>query len=147
MQFTLPSYEVVLEIHDELVIAGSGGLKGLPHPEAIKSAIHRPMRYMYYDGECNIHTVCAVLIDSLARNHAFADGNKRTALMTTLYTYIINDHKLTYNWVMNQQYEELVLWVVNEKPPINQIAGRLAELAEEFKQRFIDKVKDRLDIT
>lgn len=145
MQFLLPSYEVVIELHD-IVLEEAGGLPGIPHPEIVKSAIARPERYMHYDGECDIHTVCAVLIDSLARNHAFADGNKRTALMTTLYTYIINDHKLTYNWVMNNKYEELVLYVVEKKPPINEIADILEALAEEFKQTFLDKLKDKLDL-
>lgn len=136
MEFRLPSFEIVVQLHDEIVLKESEGKAGLPHPEAIHSAIGRPMRYMHYEKQdCTIHTVCAVLIDSIARNHAFTDGNKRTALITMLYTYIINGVKLTYGWVMNERYEELVLWVVNEKPTIKEIRNRLEELSNQFKSK------------
>lgn len=141
MEFKLPSFDIVVELHDKLVLAVSGGRKGLPHPDAIHSAVGRPMRYMHYDGNCTIHTVCAVLIDSLARNHAFADGNKRTALITTLYTYILNGTELSYTWIMNEEYEKLVLWVVEDKPSVPKIAEKLEELAEKYKQSLLGKIK------
>lgn len=144
MEFKLPSYDIVVSIHDNIVLATSGGRAGLPHPEAVHSALGRPMRYMHYDNECTIHTVCAVLIDSLARNHAFADGNKRTALITMLYTYILNKENLSYGWMMNKRYEELVLWVVEDKPTIKEIATRLEKLAKQFQQSRLGRLKHRL---
>jgi death-on-curing protein len=61
-----------------------GGIKGVPNPALVQSAIQRP-----YNGHYRtIERKAAALIQSVAGNHGFADGNKRTALilMHTLLT-------------------------------------------------------------
>lgn len=77
MQIYLPVEEIIMELHDAIIDV-SGGKKGVLKPGVINAAIHRPKTYLSYHENCNIHTVCGVLLDSIARNHAFADGNKRT---------------------------------------------------------------------
>lgn len=136
MQFKLPVYENILRIHD-LALSLGGGLEGILHPDRIEAALQRPQSYMNYDDGCDIHLVCAILLHSLACDHPFTEGNKRTALLTILLTYQVNDVDLHITYVLNKKYTELVLWVVNEKPNVKEIAPKLKKLAEEFEPSLL----------
>jgi death on curing protein len=61
-----------------------GGLAGIPNPGLVASAIERPYNGHYR----SISRKCAALVESVSRNHGFADGNKRTTiiLLHTLLT-------------------------------------------------------------
>ncbi len=54
-----------------------GGLAGIPNPSLVQSAIERPYSGHYR----SISIKCAALVESVSRNHGFADGNKRTAII------------------------------------------------------------------
>ncbi len=132
MQFVLPSADTILEIH-EIVINQYGGLHGVPHPDRIEAALQRPRTYMDYQNEYGIHVVAALILDSFARNHAFADGNKRTALLAMLMTYNLNNiTKIRYDLHMNKAFEELVLEVTTKKPTIKVLQAKLRQLIEEY---------------
>jgi prophage maintenance system killer protein len=72
------------------------------------------------------------MIDSIARYHGFNDGNKRTALMTTLFTYRKNGVHFKATMTMNKKFDALVMWTVKKKPEIPEIEQRLRKLREEF---------------
>jgi len=131
MEFKLPSFETILGIH-QLVIVGYGGLEGVPRPELIHSALARPQHHMAYSSECDIHLVAALILDGIARDHAFADGNKRTALLSMLMTYRLNAINLEYSLMMNKKFEALVLKVAQDKPDITKLRTELSELVHTF---------------
>lgn len=132
MRFLIPSFDTVVEIHT-IIIETYGGLPGIPHPELLDAALHRPENYTQFSKSYDIHLVAAIILDSIARNHAFADGNKRTALITTLMVYNLNSvSKLDYTLHMNDKFEELVLHVTQKHPSIETTRMRLAELIEDF---------------
>jgi death on curing protein len=64
-----------LSAHDRAL--SFGGLAGIPNPSLVQSAIGRPYSGHY---RC-ISRKCAALVESVSRNHGFADGNKRTAII------------------------------------------------------------------
>ncbi len=138
MEFRLPSFDTVIEIH-EIVFELDGGLEGVPHPEYIHASLGRPQSYMMYDDGCDIHLVAAIVLHSFVRNHAFADGNKRTALLTTLFTYNGNSKhlggkRLSYGKNANKELEALVLKVAGKNPPeISEIREELEEIIERIK--------------
>lgn len=68
----------VIEIHDA-VLATSGGRPGILKPNELESGVNRP-RSGYYN---HLFEEAAALMDSLANNHCFNDGNKRTAFVAT----------------------------------------------------------------
>ena len=68
----------VVAIHD-VAIRVLGGMNGLRDMGALASAIMRPL-IGYYDG---LVDEAAALLESLAMNHPFVDGNKRTAFYST----------------------------------------------------------------
>ncbi len=78
MNHDFPSIEEVVAIHGVL-IRETGGSKGLRDPGALASAMMRPQLGYYAD----IIEEAAAMLESLAMNHPFIDGNKRTALAAT----------------------------------------------------------------
>lgn len=69
--------EVALAVHDRQ-LAEHGGPIGLRDIALLESALARPKNQWSY-GETDISKLAAAYAFGLARNHPFADGNKRTA--------------------------------------------------------------------
>src|ERR1700739_1408604 len=70
--------ELVLDFHAEQ-LALFGGADGIRDRGLLESALARPINKFAY-GETNIAALAAAYGFGIARNHAFVDGNKRTAL-------------------------------------------------------------------
>lgn len=69
--------EVARAIHDRQ-LAEHGGLAGVKDDALLQSAIARPINKHGY-GETDPCALAAAYAFGIARNHPFADGNKRTA--------------------------------------------------------------------
>ena len=78
MNHDFPTIEEIVAIHDAAVREFGGSL-GLRDMGALASAVMRP-QIGYYD---TLIEEAAALMESLAMNHPFIDGNKRTAFYTT----------------------------------------------------------------
>jgi death-on-curing protein len=68
---------VVAAIHDRQ-LAEHGGLVGVRDAGALDSALARPQNLAAY-GDPDAPALAAAYAFGIARNHPFADGNKRTA--------------------------------------------------------------------
>lgn len=80
----------VLAIHDDQ-IERYGGSPGIRDPGSLEAALYRPQTGYYAD----IIEEAAALWESLAQNHPFLDGNKRTAF-AAMYTFLsINGLQVT----------------------------------------------------
>ncbi len=105
-------------IHDQIIEA-SGGSKGFHNEGLIKSALARPMHsVMGEDAYGDLYLKAAALLDSIARNHGFRDGNKRTAMAAAVLYLSQNGIEVTFT---NQEYEDVMLHVVNNKPIVEEI--------------------------
>mgnify|MGYP003675670800 FL=1 len=82
--------DLVLDIH-ATQIARYGGSPGLRDPGQLDSALHRPRSGYYND----LIEEAAALWESLSQNHPFVDGNKRTALASTLIFLGLNDYTVS----------------------------------------------------
>src|SRR3546814_10578915 len=72
---------LVLLLHDRQ-IAEHGGSAGLRDAHLLDSALARPQQlYAYGDPIPDLAALAASLAFGIARNHAFVDGNKRTAFV------------------------------------------------------------------
>lgn len=67
-----------------------GGADGLRDPGLLEAALFRPQTGYYPD----LVAEAAALWESLSQNHAFIDGNKRTAFAAMLTFLAINGHGL-----------------------------------------------------
>ena len=72
--------EALLLLHAK-GLARFGGLEGVRDEGLLDSALARPRNAFYYDGLRDIADFAASYAFGLAKNHPFADGNKRSAFM------------------------------------------------------------------
>jgi death on curing protein len=92
----------VLAIHQQQ-IAEYGGLAGIRDSGLLESAVFRP-QIGYY---ANVAEETAALMESLATNHPFLDGNKRVAFAAAHTFLLINGHDLSvdpleaFDFIMN----------------------------------------------
>lgn len=72
-------FDVILAIH-EAQLAEHGGAAGVRDWGALESALARPKNlFAYAPEDATLHRLAAAYAFGIARNHAFLDGNKRTA--------------------------------------------------------------------
>jgi death-on-curing protein len=83
---------VALAIHDEQ-LAEHGGAAGVRDAGAFESAMARPVHLPSY-GQPDVAALAAAYAFGLARNHAFVDGNKRTAYVVAEIFLALNGFKL-----------------------------------------------------
>lgn len=109
--------EQIVSIHDFMVDAygGSHGIRSIP---LLESALFRPQttfggKFLYK----SIFDKAAALMHSLIFNHAFVDGNKRTATASTLtflelngFSFVLDQSQLTHD-VVNMENKK---WGVNK---------------------------------
>ncbi len=69
-----------IEYFLELTIAEDGGLRGPVNDGPLQSTLARPRHLLAYNPGASIHQLAAAYGFGFARNHCFADGNKRVAL-------------------------------------------------------------------
>jgi death-on-curing protein len=69
-----------------------GGAEGMRDPGALESALFRPQSGYYAD----IIAQAAALMESLAINHPFVDGNKRVAFAAVDVFLRINGFRITH---------------------------------------------------
>lgn len=109
---------ILCYIHDQIIEA-SGGSKGFHNEGLIRSALARPRHSAF--GE-DIYTddlmKAATLLDSIANNHGFRDGNKRTAMAAAVLYLHNNNIEVQFT---NEEYEEIMLHVVNDKLSVEEI--------------------------
>ena len=111
-------------VHDKIIEA-SGGAKGFHDEGLIKSALARPLHsVMGEDAYGDVYVRAAALLDAIARNHGFRDGNKRTAMAAAVLYLSQNDVEVVFT---NQEYEDIMLHVVNDKPSVEEIKEWLAK--------------------
>lgn len=80
----------VLAIHDDQIERDGGG-PGIRDAGQLEGALFRPQTGYYADHIAE----SAALWDSLSQNHAFADGNKRTAFAITFTFLAVNGVTIT----------------------------------------------------
>lgn len=87
--------ELVLAIHSRQ-LAEHGGADGVRDAGLLDSALARPRhRFAYEDPTPGIPALAAAYAFGIARNHAFIDGNKRTAYVVCRTFLLLNGMDLT----------------------------------------------------
>jgi death-on-curing protein len=84
---------LAIAIHEETIYE-FGGLSGLRDAGLLEGALDRPRNLHAYKPRSTLFQLAASLGVGLAKNHAFNDGNKRTALLTTRVFLYLNGQLL-----------------------------------------------------
>ena len=119
------TFDELIAIHHRL-IEEFGGSHGLIDGGALESAVMRPQTGYYQD----IIEEAAALMESLAMNHPFVDGNKRVAFFATdaflrLNGYYIEcDNDEAYNYFITLfetdtfRFDNLLNWLRDKAKPL-----------------------------
>lgn len=84
-----------LTLEDLLALAADLGVPAVRDLGLLDAAAKRPQTSLYgRDAYTGIHEKAAVLLESLTRNHALIDGNKRLGWLATYVFYALNGVQL-----------------------------------------------------
>jgi death on curing protein len=83
----------ILAMH-ERQLAEHGGGTGMRDEGLLESALQRPENKLLY-GIPDVADIAAAYAYVIARNHPFADGNKRTALVASRTFLLYNGYQIT----------------------------------------------------
>lgn len=116
--------DIVLAVHDRQ-LAEHGGPPGVLDEGRLQAALARPQNLAAY-GSPDGAALAAAYAYGLVRNHAFVDGNKRTAWVIARLFLVDNGYSLRFNPVDAVRTMESLA------------AGTLSEsdLAKWFRERF-----------
>ena len=119
MKATLyPTLAETLELHAQL-LKHFGGREGVRDMGLLESALMRPQTGYYK----TLSLEAAALLQSLAQNHAFIDGNKRIAFATTAIFLRMNGYRLKVSADNGESF--LIDKVIQQKVDIEIIAAWL----------------------
>ncbi|MGE0723896.1 MAG: type II toxin-antitoxin system death-on-curing family toxin [Alphaproteobacteria bacterium] len=103
------------------------GLAGILNWGRVEAAVARPYTGYYR----TISAKAAALVESLAQNHGFADGNKRTALSLALLLLNRSGYRLVTTPPGNEEAEAVAMVRAAAKGTM-----RFVELESWFRQRI-----------
>lgn len=97
----------------------------------LEAACGRPQQTIFrVDAYAGLYEKAAALMDSLARNHPFQDGNKRAAFLGAMAFLALNGEPADREFDEDEAYA-LTLSVVHGEPHLRKIAQLLAILVYE----------------
>jgi death-on-curing protein len=110
----------VIAIHGAIV-AEFGGRKGIRDRALVEAAVGRPYTGYYP----SIEEKGAALLQSLACNHGFVDGNKRTALVTLNLLLVQSGFRFPANDIdqQNKDAEKMVLDLVEHRIKLDEVVA------------------------
>ncbi len=119
MKLTLyPTLTEVIHLH-QILIDRFGGTHGIRDMGLLESALMRPQTG-YYD---TLSLEAASLLQSLCKNHAFVDGNKRVAFAVTAIFLRMNGYRLKVDADNGESF--LIKKVIKENVVLENIAAWL----------------------
>lgn len=114
------SLEQIIELHDAL-IEKFGGLIGIRERGLLESAVAAPMMAVFGEElHKTIYNKAAAYLFYIAKNHAFLDGNKRTAAAAALAFLRANGESTKYDV---DEFLEFVVSVAEGKADLDAISS------------------------
>lgn len=111
----------IIKYHDDIIDA-VGGSTGLRDINLLESAIASAEQTYTYDENSDAYDLAACYLYSIANNHAFNDGNKRTASVAAYAFLELNDIEVK---LTDKEFEDLALGAATKQLDKKQIADIL----------------------
>jgi death on curing protein len=129
---------MVVVIHD-FILEREPGVKG-ENKGALEGALGRIEHRKNYESLDDVFEIAGMYAEAIARGHAFADANKRTALMSAL-TYLLLEG---FRVQRSQALEDIMVDVAEGKLNFLDLANIFSTLAEPFDiKELIDAPADK----
>lgn len=114
---------IYLSLEDLLTLAADLGVGPVRDLGLLDAAAHRPQAVLYgQQAYPTLDTKAAALLDSIVRNHALVDGDKRLGWLAVVVFYGLNDVILE---AADDDAYEMVMSIARSEPDIANIAGAL----------------------
>ncbi len=113
-----PTLDEALELH-RILLERFGGAPGVRDLGLLQSALSRPQSG-YYN---SLSLQAAALMQSLAQNHAFVDGNKRVAFALTAIFLRMNGCRLKVEADNGESF--IIKTLIGKKADLNEISNWL----------------------
>ena len=95
-------------------IEKDGGLEGgLVHPDYLDSALARPQNEFAYTGQDDVFMLAATYAEGIAKSHAFADANKRTAFLAT--ALFLLDNGFRFQRVEGTEHADMMVGLTKDQ--------------------------------
>jgi len=97
----------------------------------LESAVARPQTSVFgEDAYASLEEKAAALLQSISRNHALVDGNKRLALVATLAFLGVNGRRLTMS--NDEAYDFVIAVATGELNDVAAIGARIAQASRDW---------------
>lgn len=117
---------IYLDLDDILALTERAGFS-ITDYGLVESALARTHASVFgEDAYPDIHQKAAALLQSMATNHALADGNKRTAWAATRLFYGLNGYRITAT--EDERFDLILAVAVRDLDTVEKIADRLAQI-------------------
>jgi death on curing protein len=129
------SEEEVVGIHDEQIRL-FGGLAGLADANLLSSAVMQPQHAYFYGGKRSLFDLAAEYAFSISKNHAFNDGNKRTAAASAIAFLDVN------NWLVQESFTKEIVALVKGEISKGELSATLERISKRRQRIVIDLVEE-----
>jgi death-on-curing protein len=117
---------IYLELEDILALSERAGFTVTDYG-LVESALARPRASVFgEDAYPGIHEKAAALMQSVATNHALADGNKRSAWAATRLFYGLNDYRVSAS--EDERFDLIIAVATRQLDTVAAIADRLGRM-------------------
>jgi len=136
--------EALIWINKRLIcIQTPGELIGVIKPNELSSSQQRPAQYRYYERTDDMYCLASVLMESLVRNHPFANANKRTAAAAGYMFLLMNGFELK---APNDEFVAIMLGLANHDYSREELENWLAYRSVDFDTRNLNAPDAWLDM-
>ena len=137
-EFEYLTVEDILTLHETIVHSDDSTEPGVHSRGDIQYTISTVGEGHFGEGPDTVHENAAQYLRLLTANHPFVDGNKRTALVSTVAFYALNGYSLDYGSEIRLLLKQLAidestvpLWDI-----VEYLAANTAELPPETQVRY-----------
>lgn len=127
--------EQIIGIHAEQIRL-FGGAPGLADENLLGSSVMQPQNAHFYGGNRSLFDLAAEYAFSLGKNHAFRDGNKRTAAAAAIAFLDVN------GWLVDKDLTEEMLALVTDKITKDQFSTALEQACKKKERKVIDLISE-----
>ncbi|MEI9749284.1 type II toxin-antitoxin system death-on-curing family toxin [Moellerella wisconsensis] len=100
----------------------------------LSSSQSRPSQVKYYEQTDDVFVLSSVLIESLIRNHPFANANKRTAMMAGYIFLLLNGYELT---APEDEVVEIARGMATKEYSLDELESWLSFWTRDFDSRLL----------
>jgi len=137
-EFEYLTVEDILTLHETILQADDSTEPGVRSRGDVQYAVSTVREGHFGEGPDTVHENAAQYLRLMTANHPFVDGNKRTALVSTVAFYALNGYSLDYGSEIRSLLKRLA--TDESTVPLREIVGYLAantaELPPETQVRY-----------